>query len=63
MICYMVKNNQGKFLNVDLIEWHYTSIENASTFNDYQLAECYCTSDCKVVKVEIKVVEEGADNE
>lgn len=55
----MVKNKQGKYLNVDLIgEWHYTSIENASTFNDYQLAQCYCLSDCKVVKVEIREVED-----
>lgn len=59
MICYMVKNKQEKYLNVDLIgEWNYTSIENASTFNDYQLAKCYCPSDCKVVKVEIREVEE-----
>lgn len=59
MICYMVKNKQEKYLNVDLIgEWHYTSIENASTFNYYQLAECYCLSDCKVVKVEIREIEE-----
>lgn len=54
----MVKNKQEKYLNIDIIgEWNYTSIENASTFNHYQLAECYCPSDCKVVKVEIKEVE------
>lgn len=60
MICYMVKNKQEKYLNIDIIgEWNYTSIENASTFNDYQLAECYCPSDCKVVKVEIKEIKDG----
>lgn len=57
MICYMVKNKECQYLCVDALEWCFTAIENASTFNDYQLAECYCPSDCKVVKVEIKEIE------
>lgn len=58
MICYVIKNKEDKYLCIDELKWYFTAIENASNFNDYNLALCYCPSNCKVVKAEIKEIEE-----
>lgn len=69
MICYVIKNkNDGRYLIFDK-ENEFASYEmlesaqysardicDASFFDDYETALCYCPSDCDVVKVEIREV-------
>lgn len=59
MICYAIKNKKEEhFLEIgEYCAWT-PHINRATLFNDYELTLCFCTSDCKVVKVEIREVEE-----
>lgn len=68
MICYAIKNDEGKYLAMRQGYEHYwTTIDFADLFrgvqghNPKKSAEAYRDSyypDCKVVKVEIKEIEE-----
>lgn len=58
MISYVIKNKKGKYF-LDDGEYYWTPhINGATLFGDYKLAQCYCPSDCKVVKVEIREVKD-----
>lgn len=68
MICYAIKNNDGEYLAIGQGYVHYwTTIDFAYYFRELQgcnakdMAEEYknsCYPNCKVVKVEIKEIEE-----
>lgn len=70
MICYVIKNkNDGRYLIFDRenefdpyeifegAQYSARDICDASFFDDYETALCYCPSDCDVVKVEIREVD------
>ena len=69
MICYAIKNNKGKYLGIGQDYKHYwTTIDFAFFFrelprhNPKKEAEDHRDNrypDCKVVKVEIKEIEDG----
>lgn len=72
MICYAIKNNSGKYLAIgQLYEHYWTTIDFAYFFrelprhNPKELAEEFRDNhypNCKVVKVEIKEIEDEKIN-
>ena len=72
MICYVIKNDKGKYFAIGQDYKHYwTTIDFAYFFrelsglNPKKAAEAYRDNrypDCKVVKVEIKEIEDGKIN-
>ena len=63
MICYAIKNDKGKYLAIsEDYNRYWIGLGSAFYFTSRKLAErygdTYCP-DCKVVKVEIKEIEDG----
>lgn len=56
MRAYVIKNINNCYMTTS--DFFSTSIHNATLFEDYELAECYCLNDCKIVPVEIKEIKQ-----
>jgi hypothetical protein len=56
MRAYVIKNINNCYMTTS--DFFSTSIHNATLFKDYELAECYCLNDCKIVPIEIKEIPE-----
>lgn len=59
MICYAIKNEEGKYLEIDdpFGDDFVKKINYATLFSDFEFAKTYCPRYGKVVKVEIREVE------
>jgi hypothetical protein len=58
MIEYVIKNKEGKYRagavkNFSGFFYYTDKLVQAEFFNDYELAKCYCSKDCEIVKVTI----------
>lgn len=63
MVCYAIKNELGQYLGIttDCNYYYWTDIEYCYFFREKDIANFkkLCYPDCKVVKVEIKEIEDG----
>ena len=59
MKVYVIKNDKGQYQTPDM-DFIY-SIWLADIFDDYEVAKCYCGSDCNVVECELIEKNELAD--
>ena len=61
MKAYVIKRDDGKY-KTEASEY-LEEICFAETFEDYEVAKCYCPSDCKVVAIEIKEIQEQGNED
>lgn len=61
MKVYVIKNDKGQYQTPDM-DFIY-SIWLADIFDDYEVAKCYCGSDCNVVECELIEKNELADHD
>ena len=60
MKAYVIKRDDGKYKTPT--REFLSDIYFADMFRDYETAQCYCSSDCKVVAVEIKEIQEQEED-
>lgn len=60
MICYVIKNEEGKYLEIDdpFGDYFVKEINCATLFSVFKFAKKYCPRYGKVVKVEVREVED-----
>ena len=61
MKVYVIKNDKGQYQTPDMD--YISQIWLADIFNDYEVAKCYCRSDCNVVECELIEKNELADHD
>lgn len=57
MKLYVIKNSEGHYLTETLD--YLSGYWNAFIFYDYELAQVYCSIDCKIYEWNIKEIDKG----